>query len=120
MSKKDFDQYYQDLCVQREELIQTLEEFNKALAEKLIEPERIENIKKSFQPLLDTYQMISWVAFLLNKPVRKSKQEKFNKMQQRKLASLDKAFSKEGLTTRNAGIIKNLKETIEEESNNGC
>lgn len=106
MSKKDFDEYYNELCSQREQLILELDELQKIAAERAIEPERLENMKKAFQPVLDTYQMISWVAFLLNKPTRTQKQKNYNKAMKNKISKLDPNFSKESLIKRNDRILK--------------
>lgn len=113
MSKKDFDDYYNSVCNQREQLMQELEELQKIAGERAIEPERIENMKKAFQPVLDTYQMVSWVAFLLNKPTRSSKSEGYKRTLKKKVSKLDPAFSKDSLLKRNDDILKNLHSSIQ-------
>lgn len=113
MSKKDFDDYYNSICNQREQLIQELEELQRIANERMIEPERLENMKKTFQPILDTYQMVSWVAFLLNKPTRTRKSAKYEKMLEKKTSKLNSAFSKDGLLKRNDNILKNLHSSIQ-------
>lgn len=108
MSRKDFDQYYQTVCDQYIQLREELDVFQKMLDERVIEPERLEILKKTFQPILDTYQMVSWVAFLLNKPVNSKKKQKHDRMLKKKISKLMPGFSPDTIVGRNEKILKDI------------
>lgn len=108
MSKKDFDQYYQTVCDQYIQLREELDVFQKMLDERVIEPERLETLKKTFQPVLDTYQMVSWVAFLLNKPVNSKKRQRHDKMLKKKIGKLMPDFSPDSLVNKNEKILNDI------------
>ena len=114
MSKKDFDLYYKELCDQYMQLNSELEVLQKEAAEHSIEPEKIEILKKSFKPILDSYQMISWVAFLLNKPAKKNKRNRYDKMLSAKTSKLDLEFKKEEMIKRNNNVLDNVHKNIKE------
>ena len=112
MSKKDFDEYYSQVCEQYEELNGQIKEFEKVVQDGLVEPERLENMKKVFQPIMESYQMISWVAYLLNKPNRKEKHKNYSDMLMKKEKSLDKKYSKEGIISTNKDALSELGRVI--------
>ena len=45
MARRDFDNYYNQICNQYFELQQVLEDLSKEVSEGMIEPERIEQLK---------------------------------------------------------------------------
>lgn len=116
MSKKDFDEYYNQVCDQYMELKEQIKEFEKVVQDGIVEPERLENMKKVFQPIMQSYEMVSYVAFLLNQPARKEKHKNYSDMMKKKVAKLDKRYSKEGIISTNQEALKKLNDVI----HNGC
>lgn len=112
MSKKDFDIYYNQVCEQYMELKEQIKDFEKVVQEGMVEPERLENMKKVFQPVMQSYEMISWVAYLLNQPVKKEKHKNYSDMMMKKIDKLDKKYSKEGIITTNQKALDKLSDVI--------
>ena len=112
MSKKDFDDYYAQVCEQYVELKEQIKEFEKVVQQGLVEPERLENMKKVFQPVMQSYETMSWVSFLLNQPARKEKHKNYSDMMKKKTSSLDKKYSKEGVIQSNRNALDDLQKMI--------
>lgn len=112
MSKKDFDEYYAQVCEQYAELKGQIKEFEEVVQRGLVEPERLENMKKVFQPIMQSYETMSWVSFLLNQPTRKEKHKNYSDMMKKKTASLDKKYSKEGVIQSNRNALDDLQKMI--------
>lgn len=110
MSVKDVKAYYDEVCQQRQEMLNELKDFEKECEQGLIEPERLEKIKETIQPLLNNYQTLSYIMFLLNKPVKREKEEKYLKQSKKLLNSIDKEFTKEGILNENQTTIENLRD----------
>lgn len=112
MSKIDVMKYYNEICNQREEMIKEIHDFEIEAEKGLIEPERLDEIKKTIQPLMDNYQTLSYIMFLLNKPERKKAIRRYRKKSDIKLKDIDKEFTKEGLKKQNKEVLKDLKKVI--------
>lgn len=112
MSKKDFDEYYKQLTDQYLDIIEQLNSFEKRVEENMVEPERLDILKETFQPIIDNYKMISWVAFLLNKPTKEKKAKKYEKMTKKKYSQIETKFSKEGLLSQGEQILQLLEKEI--------
>ena len=110
MSKKDVDLYYTEVTNQWMEMLQELKDFEKEAEKGLIEPERLEKIKETIQPLRTNYERWSYMMYLLNKPVRKKKQQKYQSQNKKKITNLDKSNSVESTLEENKGTLKTLKE----------
>lgn len=109
MSVIDVKRYYNEVCEQRHQLLEELNDFSKEAENNLIEPERLEQIKQNIQPLLNNYQMLSYIMFLLNKPVKKSKHKRYEQQNKRFLATIDKQYTKDGVIATNEEILSSLK-----------
>jgi hypothetical protein len=110
MSVKDVKLYYEEVCQQRQEMLNELKDFEKECEQGLIEPERLDKIKETIQPLLNNYQTLSYIMFLLNKPVKKEKQDKYLNKNKKLLNNIDKEFTKEGILNENQTTIENLRD----------
>lgn len=109
MSVKDIKLYYEEVCQQRAEMLAELKDFEKECEKGLIEPERLDRIKETIQPLLNNYQTLSYIMFLLNKPIKKERQEKYKKQNKKLLKQIDDKYTKEGILNENQTTIENLK-----------
>ena len=85
MSKKDFDRYYLEIKNQYLEMLSNMEEFSKTASDEMISSDIIENMKALVEPIKQNYMTLSYVSFLLDKPKRTHKIDKYVKMNKKKL-----------------------------------
>lgn len=76
--KKDFEEYYNKIFKQYQELQKALEEMSQEVNNGIVEPERLTNLKNTLQPVLTSFQTLSYIKYLLDKPTRKSKHKRYN------------------------------------------
>lgn len=112
MAVKDVILYFDEVAEQRRLMLEEIKDFEKEAEQNLIEPERLEQIKQNIQPLLNNYQMLSYIMYLLNKPNRKKKHKMYERMNKKFLAQIDKKFTKDGVLKQNEEIIENLNKTV--------
>jgi molecular chaperone GrpE (heat shock protein) len=110
MAVKHIKEYYEQICNQYIQMNEELRDFQKEVENGLVEPERIENLKKMIEPLKNNYMTISWIMYLLNKPQRDSKERAYQKRNKKFIESLDKNFDKESIMKQNDEVIKNIGE----------
>lgn len=113
MAVKDIRQYFNEVCDQYHEMLEEIRDFEKEAEQGLIEPERLDQIKDSIKPLVNNYQTLSWIMFLLNKPVKKSKHKGYEQRNQKILKSLDPRYSKDGILQENINTLENLTKIVE-------
>jgi hypothetical protein len=87
-----------------------LRDFQKEVENGLVEPERLDNLKKMIEPLKNNYMTLSWIMYLLNQPNRDSKERAYQKRNKKFLDSLDKNFNKESIMKQNDEVIKSIGE----------
>lgn len=107
MSKKDFDKEYIIIENQYLEMLENLKDMEKELADGLVNPDMFDQMKQVMEPLLINYRMWSYIKFLLNKPVKKQKEEKY-KNQNKKLMTQMKSFDE--MKEENNQVLNELKE----------
>ena len=78
MSKKDFDNYFNKVASDYHNMIIELQDMTKEYEEGVVSPEVYEQMKQIIAPLKRNYEVLNYVEFLLNKPVKKSKQKRYN------------------------------------------
>lgn len=78
MAKKDFDEYYNKIFKQYNELQVTLEDMSKEVSNGMIEPERLEALKNTVAPIATSFQTLSYIKYLLDIPTRKTKRKRYN------------------------------------------
>ena len=107
MSKKHFNEYFEQTFQQYKEMYDTIKEFEQEVDKGLSEPEKLDQLKQMCEPLKNNYLRLSYVMFLLNQPNRDSKAEKYknqNKKQYGKFKHQVDEMNKENIET-----LKNLK-----------
>ena len=112
MAVKDIKEYYAQVESQYNEMIKEIKDFEKEAEQGLIEPERLDQIKEGIKPLMNNYQTLSWIMFLLNAPNRKSKRAKYERQTRRLQLSLDDSKSKDAIIKENKATLNNLKSII--------
>ena len=116
MSVKHIRDYYNQICNQREELIQELKDFEVEAQNGMIEPERLDKIRESIQPLMDNYERISFIMYLLNRPNKKEKNKKYDKQCSKSLKKLSKANSTDASIEENKNVLNNVGKIIKGEN----
>ena len=112
MSKKDFDLYYEEVCKQYKDFLEELKDFEELAKQQVVSPETIENAKAVIEPLKVNWETLNYVMYLLNKPVKKSKQDRYEKSCKPKQCKTDKEVYAE-----NQKCIDSMKEFTEETRN---
>lgn len=108
MSKKHFDEYYLKVCSQYSEMMDAIREIEKESMTNMMSPERLDELKKSVEPLRNNYMTLSYVAFLLNQPTKPKKQKRYWKSEKKKYSKLDFKRSPQGVMKENSMVIENL------------
>lgn len=104
MSKKDFDEYYQQSVDQYLLLMERLQKLDQEFQNEMIPPERYDEIKQSIQPLLANHSTLSWIKFLLDKPVKKQKYKPYER-RQKKLLEQCKGRKSQDIKKENQQVI---------------
>lgn len=110
MAVKHIKEYYEQICDQYVQMNEELRDFQKEVENGLVEPERIDNLKKIIEPLKNNYMTLSWIMYLLNKPQRDSKDKAYEKRNKKLIESLDKNFDKSAILKQNEDVIKSIGE----------
>lgn len=105
MAKKHFDEYFNKIYNQYLQLQQVLEDMTKEVEQNIIAPERIEELKKTIQPVKTSYEILLYVKYLLNMPQKKSKIKKYKKQEYSKMKA-------ESGYNYGPNVIKNNESTI--------
>ena len=107
MAKRDFDEYYYKIVNQYQSLQETLEDMSKQVSESMMEPERLETLKKTIAPVVTSFQTLSYIKYLLDKPTRAKKQHRYNK--RNKLLKQSGSYNADAIIATNDTVIKDLK-----------
>lgn len=108
MSKKHFDEYYKSICSQFNRLQDSLEELSEEVSKKIVEPERLEQLQKTIQPIKSSYDMLTYVKYLLDMPARSSKSKRYMKQNKKVLNRVEK-YSAENIANSNKDKLKKIK-----------
>lgn len=109
MAVKHVKDYYNQICEQYHETIQNIKDFEEECKQGLIEPERLDKIKETIQPIINNYQTLSYIIFLLNMPTKKQKQKGYEQRNKKFLSQIAHKNTKDGLIETNNQTIEKLK-----------
>ena len=112
MSVKDVKEYYLELEKQKAEMEQNLKDFAELAEQNLFPPERLQQIKDSFAPIMRNYEMLSYVMYLLNRPTRKEKYAPYERRNRKVLKSIPKSATKEEVLAQNQKTLSEVSHTI--------
>lgn len=107
MARKDFDAYYNKIAKQYHELNNVVEELSEQLSKNLVEPERVDNAKITLKPIATSFQTVSYIKYLLDKPTRKTKHKKYDT--NNKLLTIAGNNNGETILKNNQEILRNIK-----------
>ena len=79
MAKIHFDKYYEEICAQYHEMNNDLKEMEESVANGVVAPEFLDRLKVMIAPIYNNWRTITYVKFLLDKPVKKDKQKGYEK-----------------------------------------
>ena len=77
MSKKDVDFYFNQICNDYHELMNTLHDMEEEASKGLLDPDKLIQMKEYIEPIKINWQRLSYIMFLLNKPCKKQKHKKY-------------------------------------------
>lgn len=106
MSQKDVIKYYNEVVENYKDMLENLKDMEEEMKESLVTPEQVEQMKRMAQPVVDNYKTLSYIIFLLNRPTKK---EKFNRYEKQNKKLLENCRTKEEVLNENKEALNNLK-----------
>jgi len=97
MSRRDVEEYYNLITNDYKEMVNTLKEMEELAAQDIVNPDKVDEVRRMVEPLKNNYQRISYIMFLLNQPNRKKKVERYVKSNEKFLANCDTSEHDENL-----------------------
>ena len=110
MSVKHIKDYYNEVANQYIELREELKDFSSLAEQNMFEPERIEKIKESIQPLMRNYEVLSYIMYLLNMPNRSNKEKGYEQRNKKLLSQIKPENTKKGILSQNSEVLDNFRE----------
>lgn len=108
MARKHFDEYFQKISKQYNDLNSALQELSEEVNTGMYEPERLEQLKATIAPVKSSFETLNYIRYLLDKPTRKSKHTRYNR-QNKKLIEQTKCVSMEEVVKNNQSVIDLIK-----------
>lgn len=108
MARRDFDDYYNKIASQLFELDKVFKDLSAEADAGMVEPERIEQLKVTIEPIRTSYHTLSYIKYLLDKPTRKSKHGRYDD-QSKKVLNSSKGYHSKDYINRNDNILKGLR-----------
>lgn len=106
MSQKDVIKYYNEVVENYKDMLENLKDMEEEMKESLVTPEQVDQMKRMAQPIVDNYKTLSYIIFLLNRPTKK---EKFNRYEKQNKKLLENCRTKEEVLNENKEALNNLK-----------
>lgn len=111
MSVKDVKEYANVIYKDFHESIVLLKEAEEMYNENVISEERFNAIKDSVEPIRTNYARISYILYLLDRPNRKEKINKYNKQRQDLLNTFNNSNEK-AIHEENVNALNNLSSLV--------
>lgn len=108
MARKHFDEYYNKICGQFFSLNEVFEDLSKEVSQGMVEPERLKQLETTILPIKNSYQTLSYIKYLLDKPTRKEKEPRYKKMN-KKLLKISEGHQSSDILNKNENILNELK-----------
>lgn len=109
MSKKDVDAYFNQICSDYHDLIETLHEMEEEVSKGLLDPDKLIQIKQTIEPMKVNWQRISYIMYLLNKP---SKKKKWNRYENQNKKLIFNNSTLDDVQKENQKNLSNIKSMI--------
>lgn len=108
MSKKHVDDYFDIIANQYHDMLESLRDMEEECTKGLLDPDRLEQMKKLIEPLKQNYMRISYIMYLLNKPNREKKVKRYEEQNKKLLNSIPKEDRLNGIVEENQHTINNI------------
>ena len=108
MARKDFDEYFAKISNQYQQLQLALQDMSEEVNNGVFAPERLEQLKLTILPVKNSYETLSYIKYLLDKPTRKSKFSRYNS-QSRKILTSAGDNTAEKTLSKNEAVIKKIR-----------
>ena len=108
MSKRDVENYYRDVTKQFLTMQKMLSDYAGQADKTMIDPNIEQNLKTMLAPLSNNYQTLSYIMYLLNKPVRSKKVKTYDKTYGKKFSSVSGNRTKEDILKENEKVVDDL------------
>lgn len=109
MAVKQVREYYNAISEQYVEMLDTLREMEADAENNLISSEQVDAMRATVEGIKSNYQRVSYMMYLLDTPQRKSKVEKWDKQNRKKISNLDSNNSTEACLNENKKALSELK-----------
>lgn len=109
MSVKALEEHYNQVVDQYMEMLNDLKDMEKELADGLIDPEFMNNLKANIAPIKQNYEWWSYVMYLLHEPQRIAKRNKYRRVMSKSIENLDPTESPEAILESNKAYLEPLK-----------
>ena len=106
MSKKDFDAYFKSVSSDYHNMLLELQDMSKEFEQGVVSPELYEKMKTIIEPLKRNYEVLNYVDYLLNKPVKRKKHIQYNRQCKKKLTE---CVTGSAISEENAAVINKLR-----------
>jgi len=111
MALKHFKRYYAQVQEQYFEMLEDTKDFNILLKEGQVTQEQVEQAQQMLAKIKENYERLAYVALLLSKPNRKSKEKAYKRQNKAVYSALEEA-SDDYVIAENADCLKEFKEYI--------
>lgn len=108
MSVKHVKKYYKEICEQYLELCEDLNDAEELFRSHVWSEERYNEIKTMIQPLMQNYERISYIMYLLYLPNKTPKKKKYEERMSKALKDLNKSNSLEAVKEENKNILSKV------------
>ena len=115
MSKKDFDNYMIKMKAQYEEMKRNLEIVAKEAQDNPSDLDFVERLRQDILPFKQNYERLVYIKTLLDRPNKKDKKLKYNRMLIKKLKELEEKNSTESVLQENKEVISKIASYINKE-----
>lgn len=113
MSVKHIKEYYNQVVSDYHSMKQDLADMEKELADKLVSPEQLEQLRLLAAPVTQNYETLSYYMYLLNQPNKSVKQDRYKKAHKH-LVEAAGSRTKQGVLAENQQSKQGLKELKED------
>ena len=110
MSRKHVEDYFNKICDDYHEMIQTLKDMEEECNNGLVSPDRVEQLKRMIEPIKLNYGRISYIMYLLNMPQRDKKKSSYER-QHAKLV-FPKEYTLDGVRSENKECVNAARKSL--------
>ena len=103
MAKRDVDNYFNQVTRDYSDMVEALRDMEEEASKNLVSPEQLESMKSQVETIKNNYLRISYIIYLLNRPNKKTKHERYDKSK-----SFREKDTLDGVKKENREILDNI------------